>query len=436
MKDVKYMGNIVDHRPMWKKLGIDLEKHDELLAVLPNVYKEIYIDSQNNRPDMSFFDFVVGDIHGIRVKELQEAKEKGQKIIGTFCLYVPDELIFALNAISVGLCGGTNFSNFASEGIVPPNLCPLIKSAVGFALGNICPYFNSLDLLIGETTCDGKKKTWEIMDKNFPCDMYVVETPHCKDRVAAREHWIAELKLLIKKLENLTDNKLNIKKLKDTMIKIENKRNQIRRVYETRKKDPPPISGKDALLVSQIAFYDDPDRQIQMIGKLADELEQRVKDGVGVVDKGTKRILISGTPMAIPNWKLHHLIETNNAIVVCEETCTGTRYFDAKLEIMGKKLDELIGNLADRYLKINCACFTPNEGRLDDLKRFVKEYKADGVILYSLSFCQNYIMESINIEKELKKMGIPTISLETDYSSEDIGQLQTRIQAFLEMIKK
>ncbi len=426
----------VDHYPMWKNLGLDLEKHDQLLAILPDIYKKIYIETQKNRPDMSFWDFVVGDIHGIRIKELKEAKEKGQKILGTFCLYVPDELIFAVNAISVGLCGGTNFSNYAAEGIVPPNLCPLIKSALGFALGNICPYFNSLNLLVGETTCDGKKKAWEVMEKYFPCELYVVEIPQCKDRPQAREHWIAELKALVKKLENLTSNKLTFENLKAAMEKIENKRNQIRRVYQARKADPPPISGKDALLVSQVAFYDDPDREIQMVGKLADELEKRIRDGVGVVKKSTKRILISGTPMAIPNWKLHQIIETSGAIVVCEETCTGTRYFDAKLEITGKTLEGLIGNLAERYLNINCACFTPNEARTEDIKRLVKEYKADGVVLYSLSFCQPYIIESIAIEKKLKEIGIPTISIETDYSSEDEGQLKTRIEAFLEMIKK
>ncbi|MHA1297881.1 MAG: double-cubane-cluster-containing anaerobic reductase [Candidatus Helarchaeota archaeon] len=430
------MADKIDHYPMWKKLGLDIEKHDQLLGVLPDIYKEIYIDSQKNRPDMSFWDFVVGDIHGIRIKELTEAKEKGQKVIGTFCLYVPDELIFAVNAISVGLCGGTNFSNYAAEGLIPANICPLIKSAVGFALGNICPYFASLDLLIGETTCDGKKKAWEIMNKNYGVETYVVETPQCKDRPQAEKHWIAELKALVEKLEELTGNKFTVKNLQTAMEKIENKRNQIRRVYETRKADPPPISGKDALLVSQIAFYDDPDREIQMVGKLADELEKRVNDGVGVVNKGTKRILISGTPMAVPNWKLHHLLETSGAVVVCEETCTGTRYFDAKLEITGKTVDELIKNLADRYLNINCACFTPNNARLEDIKRLAREYKADGVVLYSLSFCQPYILESIAIEKELKQLGIPVISIETDYSSEDVGQLQTRIQAFLEMIKK
>ena len=423
-----------DWYPMWKELGIDIEKHDQLLMVLPDLYKAVYIDPQRNRPEgMGFFDFVVGDIHGIRVSELKKAKEEGRKIIGTFCLYVPDEIIFALDAIGVGLCGGTNFPNYASEVLLPINICPLIKSALGFGIGNICPYYSMSDILIGETTCDGKKKAWEVLSEYKP--VYVVETPQCKDRPQARTHFIEELKSLILKLEKVTGNKLTAEKLKKAMEKFKQKRNQLRRVYETRKAETVPISGKDALLVSQIAFYDDPDRQIQMVGKLANELEQRVKDSDGVVEKSTKRILISGTPMAIPNWKLHHIIETNGAIVVAEETCTGTRYFESEyLKIRGKSIDDLLELIADRYLGINCACFTPNNNRLEDIKRMVKEYKADGVILYTLSFCQPYDVESIEFMKILKKDGIPVLSITTDYSSEDENQLRTRIQAFLEML--
>lgn len=418
---------------MWKDLGIDIEKHDQLLGVLPDIYKAVYLDSQKNRPaGMGFWDFVVGDIHGIRPSELVKAKAEGKKIIGTFCLFVPDELIVAFDAIGVGLCGGTNFSNYASEDKLPQNTCPLIKSALGFGYGNICPYYNSTDLLIGETTCDGKKKAWEILGKDKP--VYVLETPQKKGEPQARAHFIAELKALVKKLEEVTGNKLTVEKLKAAMEKIQKKRDQMARVYASRKADPPPISGKDALLMSQVAFYDDPDREIQMVGKLADEIEQRVKDGMGVVDKGTKRVLISGTPMAVPNWKMHHILETSGAVVVCEETCTGTRYFESKLKIEGNTIDELLERLADRYLGINCACFTPNAGRLDDIKRLVKDYNAAGVVFYTLSFCQPYEMEAIGLEKALKEAGINAISISTNYASEDEGQLKTRLQAFLEIL--
>ena len=425
-----------DWYPMWKEIGIDIEKHDQLLAVLPSLFKEIYIDTQKKRPEaMGFWDYVVGNIHGIRISELKKAKDEGKKIIGTFCLYVPDEILIALDCIGIGLCGGTNFSNYAAEQLLPTNICALIKSALGFGIGNICPYFGIADLLIGETTCDGKKKAWEILKEYKP--VYVMETPQCKSRPQAKELFIQEMKDLITKLEDLTGKKLTAKGLKSAMEKISKKRTQMRRVYETRKIDPVPISGKDSLLMSQVAFYDDPDRQIEMIGKLADELEMRVKDGIGVADKEAKRILISGTPMAIPNWKMHHVIETRGAVIVAEETCTGTRYFQSEFNgVIGGSINELLEILADRYLGINCACFTPNDGRKDDILRLVKEYNADGVVLYTLNFCQAYDIESIGLEKVIKAQGIPVISINTDYSSEDNEQISTRIEAFLEMIEK
>ena len=95
---------------------------------------------------------------------------------------------------------------------------------------------------------------------------------------------------------------------------------------------------------------------------------------------------------------------------------------------------DLITNLADRYLNINCACFTPNEGRIDDILRYVKEYNIDGVVYSNLSFCHTYSVEYNRVEKALKEAGIPMINIETDYSIEDSGQIKTRVEAFIEMI--
>ena len=206
------------------------------------------------------------------------------------------------------------------------------------------------------------------------------------------------------------------------------------RVYEARKADKLPISGKDALLMSQIAFFDDPTRCAQMCNKLADELDQRIADGVSVFPAGTKRILLTGTPLAIPNWKLHHIVETSGAAVVCEEMCTGTRYFENLVPDDSKTLDEAYMALVQRYMKTNCACFTPNTGRIDDLVRLAKEYKVDGVIDINLKFCCLYDTEGYNVERAMKAAGIPVLGIETDYTDTDAEQLKTRVQAFVEML--
>ena len=144
-----------------------------------------------------------------------------------------------------------------------------------------------------------------------------------------------------------------------------------------------------------------------MTNKLCDELEQRVKEGVSVFPAGTKRIMLTGTPLAIPNWKLHNLVETSGGAVVCEEMCTGTRYFENLVDETKTTVDEQIHAIAERYMNINCACFTPNSGRVDDILRLAKEYKVDGIIDVNLKFCNLYDTEGYLVEKAMNEAGIP-----------------------------
>src|SRR5512140_474620 len=100
----------VDYRPMWASLGLDLEAHDMLLSAIPVLYQQAFL-AQKDRPEgMSYFDFVMSEIHGLRVKELRDHQAAGGKIIGTFCVYVPEEIIRALGAQAVGLCAGAEWA--------------------------------------------------------------------------------------------------------------------------------------------------------------------------------------------------------------------------------------------------------------------------------------------------------------------------------------
>lgn len=422
------MSNYVE---IWKNLGMDLENHDNLCAVLPVAFGDVYL-SQENRPEgMGFWDFVVSEIHGIRPAELVEARKNGQKVFGTFCVYVPDEVVIAANGIVTGLCGGSQFWVPDGEKVLPKSTCPLIKASIGARLGKTCPFFRLADMYVGETTCDGKKKAWEILGEDVP--MHIMDIPQMK-RPEDIERWAGEIKKFAKVVEDLTGNQITIETLNAAIKTVNEKRKAMARVYDARKAEKLPISGKDALLMSQIAFFDDPARCAQMCNKLADELEQRIEDGVTVFPVGTKRIMLTGTPLAIPNWKLHHIVETSGAAVVCEEMCTGTRYFENLVEEDCKTLDEAYMALAQRYMKTNCACFTPNTGRIDDLLRLAKEYKVDGVIDVNLKFCCLYDTEGYHVERAMKAAGIPVLGIETDYTDTDAEQLKTRVQAFVEML--
>lgn len=423
---------MTDRHEMWASLGMDLKTHDQLCAVLPTAFGDIYLSQENRPENMAFYDFVVSDIHGIRPAELIELQKAGGKVFGTFCVFVPDEIVVACGGAVTGLCGGSQFWVPDGEKVLPSAMCPLIKASLGAHFGKTCPYFSVADVYVGETTCDGKKKAYEILGADK--QTYVMDMPQMK-RPQDIEKWTGEIAAFAAEVERITGRTLTAEALADAIKLINEKRRALARVYEARKAtNCIPISGKDALLMTQIAFFDDPARCAEMANKLADELEQRVADGVSVFPAGAKRILVTGTPLAIPNWKLHHIIETSGAAVVCEEMCTGTRYFENLVDESATTLEGQFQALSERYMKNNCACFTPNPGRVADIVRLAKEYQVDGVIDANLKFCTLYDVEKSSVAEALEAEGIPVLGLETDYTDNDAGQLRTRIQAFVEML--
>ena len=393
---------MADYQAMWKDLGMDLETHDQLCAVLPMAFGDTYLTQENRPENMAFYDFVVSEIHGVRPAELIELQKQGGKVFGTFCVFVPDEVVVACGGAVTGLCGGSQFWVPEGEKVLPSGICPLIKASLGAHFGKTCPYFSVADMYVGETTCDGKKKAYEILGADKKT--YVMDVPQMKREkdIAA---WKDEIALFAKEVEAETGNELTAENLARAIRTINEKRRALARVFEARKVDPVPISGKDALLMMQIAFFDDPVRCAETANKLADELEARIERGEGVVPAGTKRILI-----------------------------TGTRYFENEVDEGEGTLDGMFQALAQRYMKNNCACFTPNPGRVADVVRMAKEYKVDGVIDANLKFCTLYDVEKAPLADALAEEGIPCLGLETDYADNDAEQLRTRIGAFIEML--
>ena len=243
------------------------------------------------------------------------------------------------------MCAGAELAYDEVEQILPRNTCALIKSFMGFKLGKVCPYLEEADLLVGETTCDGKKKAYELLGELH--NVYVMELPQMKrdegHRVLARRDRRPHE-------QGRGDDRQEGHRRVAHGVHQGGQRQAPRAAAHRRRPAPPipsPISGKDALLATQVAFYDDVPRFTQMMNALADELEQRVADGVGVAPAGAKRVLITGTPMALPNWKLHDIIEKSGGVVVGEEMCTGSRYYEDLVSEDAATLDEMIDDIAD-----------------------------------------------------------------------------------------
>jgi len=418
-----------DHDELLKDLGLDVELHHRIFDSIDRNFRKTVL-AQKGRPErMAYFDGVIRGAHGARVREIVDRRAAGDKFIGTFCVYVPDELVLALGAVPVALCGGTSLSIPYAEKLLPRDICPLVKSTIVLALSNTCPYGPIEDLAVGETTCDAKKKTWDILAAGG--DFHVLEVPQ-KKGPCDRDLWHEEVVRFKARLEETTGRTLEPAKLAAAVRLMNRKRRALARLNGFRKEENPPLSGLDALVVMQGALVDDPLRFSERLEALNDELEDRVRRGVGISPAGTKRVMVSGCPSVMGNWKLHHLLESAGAVVVCDETCTGTRYFSALVEERDGGLDDQIAAIAARYLTIDCSCFSPNDERIDSVLRLVREFRVDGVVQYVLQYCHTYNVEAVRVASALKEAGVPSLKIVTDYAEEDTGQLRLRVDAFLE----
>ena len=420
---------MTDHDELLRELGLDVELHHKIFDAIDRNFGKTVLAQKNRPARMAYFDGVIRGAHGDRVKEIAARRAAGDKFIGTFCVYVPDEIILALGAIPVALCGGTPLAIPYAEKTLPRDICPLVKSTLGLALSHTCPFGPLEDLAVGETTCDAKKKTWDILAAGG--DFHVLEVPQ-KKGPRDRDLWHEEVLAFKARLEETTGRTLEPEKLAAAVRLMNRKRRALARLTELRKADNPPASGLDAVVVMQGALIDDPLRFSERLEALNDELEDRVRRGVGVAPPGAKRILISGCPSVLGNWKLHHLLESAGAVVVCDETCTGTRYFSTLVDELDGHLDAQIAAVAARYLTIDCSCFSPNDERIATVARLARDFRVDGVVQYVLQYCHTYNIEAARVAAALKEAGVPSLKIVTDYAEEDTGQLRIRIDAFLE----
>lgn len=422
------------HKDLLGSIGVDVERHAKMMGMGLEAYKTQFMSQVNRPKGMEYFDWFMSEIQGQRIAEINRLRAEKKPAVGTFCIFVPEEIVTGAGGACYGLCGGSPATIADAETELPRNICPLIKSAHGFKLQRTCAYTQSSDFIYGETTCEAKKKSWEILAKHHP--VHVMNIPHMKREKDLRM-WKEEIVEFKEHIEEVTGKKLSLEEMKEGTRVINEKRKALLRLDALRGMNPElmPISGKDALFVTQMGFLDDPVRYTEKVNELCDELEQRVKDSVSVFPKDTPRLMVLGTPFAPPNWKLHNAVENTGGAIINEESCIGHRYFKDNVDLEGvNDEDTLMERLMERYAQIDCACFTPNTARTDKIVQMYKDRQADGVIYYTLSFCHTYNVESHLVTEALEKEGIPCLVIESDYSPEDAGQIKTRVEAFLESL--
>ncbi|ODS39779.1 MAG: hypothetical protein A7315_02885 [Candidatus Altiarchaeales archaeon WOR_SM1_79] len=390
---------------------------------------------QKNRPKtMHYFDELLS-YGGKRIDEIISFRNSGGKVVGTTCVMVPMEIIGALGAKGVRICSGYyECVHPSNELLGDAGLCPLVKSTLGAKMVSANPLMDVLDLLVAPATCDGKMKLAEMMEDWVPVVM--LNVPRVKTGDTTSKLWLEEIKYLIRKLESLTGERLR----KKYLLREIRKWNAANRAWNDlmgfRLAKKPLISGRDAMIIAQASEIDDIDRWTVKVNELNQNLKQMDDSGVYAGEENAARVMLAGSPMIFPNFKIPTVIEESGGIIVFDELCSANRILNNPVIVDETNTSEIIRALAERYFfPCTCPCFSPNDERITRLKDAIKNYNVEGVVFHTLRGCHLNNLEGTKIELVLRDLEIPMLKLESEYDEGDVEQVRTRVEAFVEMIK-
>lgn len=362
-------------------------------------------------------------------QEARKLKEAGAKVVGVYCAFTPREIISAAGAIPVVLCSGSQQPIERAEQHLPRLLCPLIKSSYGHALSDSCPFFHAADFLVADATCDGKKKMFELLNRIKP--VHVLSLPQTSYGEAANVYWLDELRKLIPILEALTGSSITDAALREQVALYNAYRAKKKELFELNKGEVALVTGRELEAVTCSAFFDCnlDERIVEMDQALAVLKKRSLDQGFLASMKQKPRILLTGCPTA--NRKVLNSIEDSGAVVVAQENCGGLK----SLSLSVTETDDPLRDIAKQYLAIPCSCMTPNDSRLELIGTIIRDYHIDAVVELTWEACHTYNLEAYLVQEFVKDCcGLPYMQIRTDYSENDTGQIQTRIEAFLEVI--
>lgn len=355
----------------------------------------------------------------------KDAKAKGRRIVGIMCEYTPRELIMAADAVPVCLCGGSADTIGPAEEHLPANLCPLIKSTYGYHVQKANPFLEMADLIVAETTCDGKKKMYELMAETRP--MHVLELPQKPDDADAMAHWVSELRKLKAKLEQALNVTITDEKIRKAIGTMNRERSLRRQLAGLMKTDHPPLTGRQLLQYKS-----------SISGLCADfaQYERALQMYAGKKPGGNSkiRVLMTGVPMAHGAERVLELIESHGGLVVATDNCTGLKPI---LDDVDDTAADPIVALAEKYFRLPCSVMTKNNRRFDVLREMAGEYRAQCVIDLIWQACLTYDVESFFVKQLAEKeLGLPYLRIETDYSPSDSARIALRVEALFETVQQ
>jgi benzoyl-CoA reductase/2-hydroxyglutaryl-CoA dehydratase subunit BcrC/BadD/HgdB len=361
---------------------------------------------------------------------VQSKREQGKKVVGAYCGYAPFELIRAMDAVPAVLCAFSNSTIEAAETVLPANLCPLIKSSFGYIALDTCPFFGISDAVVAETTCDGKKKMFELIADRKP--MFVMDLPQMPDEAEAQQNWASMIRKLRGFLETTFSKKIEDHAVESAIKDTNSKNRMMNRVFDYAACTPPLISWSemyDLTFLAQPASFADIK---PFLWNCIETLEGRKKNGTSPGNERSPRVLITGCPVGGDATKVFRVIEEAGGVIVAIDNCTCMKPFQDDIR---EDTDDPITALAERYLKLPCSCMSPNRRRLDQLDVLIGRFRPDAVVDVVLHACHAYNVESYKVKEHIRsRHNLPFLKIETDYSDGDVRQIRTRVEAMFEMM--
>jgi benzoyl-CoA reductase/2-hydroxyglutaryl-CoA dehydratase subunit BcrC/BadD/HgdB len=366
-----------------------------------------------------------------RLVDLRKAKEEGHKIVGyTPGGYLPEELVLASGAIPICLIRGGDHSVVELSGAY---VCRWIdtfcRAQIGYGVSGDDPYYSIVDLLAIPITDNHIRAISDILDYYTDIEIFPFGIPHMKEETTLKYylHGITRLKA---RLEALTGSEITESKLREAIALCNRERELLKEISLMRKTKPAPISGKDFIALNHGSLLGDK----KVIVDILESIYNKLKEPTAPSSEGP-RILLTGSTLALGDYRILDIIEEAGGVVVIEEFAEGIKPYWENVKADG----DLMEALADCYFsrRVPPAWFRPGNERQDFLIKLAKDFNVAGVMWYQLMYRESYKTESYYFPNILKReTGLPMLTLESDYDQAETGALRTRIETFVETIRR
>jgi len=369
-------------------------------------------------PTMATFQAVIDNPAAVAL----DWKAQGKKVVGYRCFFIPEEIIWAGGMLPYPLYG-TPEPITRADSYLQPCTCEYVRNLFDLALDGRLDF---LDFLALSNTCDVKRRFFDNWNKYIEhCPAYILNNPQHLASEANREYFREELDRFKIEMEKLSGERITDQKLRDAIELHNETRALLRELYETRKQNPPLLTGAEAFVISMATTVMPKDRANPLVRKVLDELKNTAPP-----ENFGPRILVTGSTMDHP--ALIRMVEEEGGQVVIDDLCTTSRYFWDQVPNDADPMEALYRFLNQRVL---CPCVHPAQARFDHICALADEFEVEAVMDFTLKYCHPFLLEAPLLKRDLEKRGLPTNVLEVGHDLSGHGQLRTRIQAFLEMIE-